>query len=114
MEQINKIELRGIVGNARVQVVGDKKVIRFSLATEYAYKDRNGEPVIDTTWHNVSAWEGKGMPDLDTITKGSAVHVIGRMRYSKYTGSDGTEKQSFEVSAYWIEEIGRASCRERV
>ena len=65
MEQINKIELRGNVGNVKLQTVGNNENIRFSVATNYAYKDKEGRPVIETTWHNVTAWNGKGMPDFE-------------------------------------------------
>jgi len=99
MEQINKIELRGNVGNVRLQNVGGKQVVRFSLATNYSYKAKNGDGVIETTWLNISAWEGKGMPDFSKIEKGSTVHVTGRIRSSKYTNSQGEERQSYEVSA---------------
>ena len=38
MEQLNKIEIQGIVGNVRIQDVADSKVANFSVATNYAYK----------------------------------------------------------------------------
>lgn len=99
MEQLNKIELRGNVGNIRIQTVGDNEVAHFSLATNYAYKGKDGTPVIETTWHNIVAWSGKGMPDFKKILKGSCVYVTGRIRFQKFNGSDGTEKQYYEVLA---------------
>ena len=103
MEQINKIELRGNVGNVKLQNVGNNEAIRFSVATNYAYKGKDGQPVIETTWHNVTAWNGKGMPDFRRIDKGSLVHVIGRLRMQKFEGSDGLERQMYEVVASRIE-----------
>lgn len=99
MEQINKIELRGNVGNVKIQEYGGSESIRFSLATNYAYKGKDGQPVIETTWHNVTAWSGKGMPDFHKIDKGSLVHVVGRLRCQKFENSDGVEKQVYEVLA---------------
>lgn len=99
MEQLNKIELRGNVGNIRVQAVGENEVANFSLATNFAYKSKDGTPVIETTWHNITAWSGKGMPDFRKIQKGSCVYVTGRVRAQKFNGVDGTEKQFFEVLA---------------
>ena len=46
MEQLNRIELRGIVGNARIQNIGDTEMARFSVATDHAFKNRSGEAVI--------------------------------------------------------------------
>ena len=48
-QYINRVELQGIVGTSKVISIGDKKVVRFSLATNYAYKDKEGYPVIETT-----------------------------------------------------------------
>ena len=81
------------------QEVGGKKVARFTVATNYAYKDGIGAAVIDTQWHNVSAWEGKNITDLDKIEKGSKVYVCGRMKYPKYQGQDGQERTGCEIQA---------------
>ena len=99
MEQINKIELRGLVGLVKLQEVGGKKVARFTLATNMAYNDRNGAAVIDTQWHNVSAWEGRHISGLEKLKKGDKVWVFGRVRYNKFTGIDGAEHFSTEVLA---------------
>jgi single-strand DNA-binding protein len=99
MEQLNKIELRGKVGNVRISRVGENVVANFSLATNYVYMSKDGQPVVETTWHTVVAWDGKGMPDLTKIDKGSSLYVCGRLRNTRYTSSDGTEKQAMEVIA---------------
>ncbi len=103
MEQLNRIELRGNVGNVKLMNVGESEVARFSIATNYAYKGKDGKPVIETTWHNVTAWPGKGIPDLKTLYKGSLVHVTGRMRSVKFEGTDGTDKTIYEVLANRME-----------
>jgi single-stranded DNA-binding protein len=43
------------------------------------------------------------MPDLKRITKGTPVHVIGRMRSQKHTSSDGVEKYFYEIMAQKLE-----------
>ena len=103
MEQLNRIELRGNVGNIRISEVGESKVARFSVATNFIYKGKDNEGVVETTWHNVVAWSGKGMPDFTAITKGAPVYVTGRIRTSRFTGSDGAEKTVYEVVASKIE-----------
>lgn len=100
MEQMNKIELKGYVGNVRVQNVGNAKNVRFSVATNYAYKDKSGYPVIETTWHNVSAWD-KGTE----LQKGDRVHVVGRLRSQRFTDSEGREQTLVEVVAREVEKI---------
>ncbi|MBQ9477127.1 MAG: single-stranded DNA-binding protein [Bacteroidales bacterium] len=99
MEQMNRIELRGNVGSIRIQTNNERKMARFTLATNKAYKDRNGEPVIETTWHNISAFEGKNIQNLDRLEKGSKAHVVGRVRIQKIMGLDGNERTFYDVLA---------------
>jgi single-strand DNA-binding protein len=98
MEHINRIELQGLVGNVRTNEYNGTKVANFSVATDILYKTRDGA-ASETTWHNVVAWEGKDMPDVHRICKGMPVYVTGRVRTSKVTGLDGSEKIYHEVLA---------------
>lgn len=99
MEFLNKIELRGIVGQSSLNRVGDSQVCRFSLVTEYSSRDRGNNPIVDVTWFNVTAWEGKNMPELHLIHKGAIVQLTGRVRIFHYTMADGTERSGWEIIA---------------
>ena len=99
MEHINKVEIRGSVGTVRLNEHNGKKVANLSVVTELLYKSREGVAVAETTWHNVVAWSGKEIADLEMITKGTPVHVTGRIRTSRYTSADGVEKIFYEVLA---------------
>ena len=99
MEHINKVEIRGNVGTVRLNEHNGRKVANFSVVTDFLYKSREGIPLSETTWHNVVAWSGKDIADLDLITKGTQVHIHGRLRGSKYTSVDGTEKFFYEIMA---------------
>ena len=105
MEQLNKVELRGILGVVRVMPVGDTRYATMSVATNYFYKDSEGCPVIETTWHLVTAWEGKACPDLSVLQKGNPVHVIGRLRCRRYTDAAGIQKEQIDIVANCIERI---------
>jgi len=100
MEYINKIELRGRVGRSDVQVYGGNRLCRFSLVTEYGYRDRSREPVIDSTWFNVSYWDSKGTVDFSQITQGAIVEVTGRVRTYRYTDSTGLEHSNWDIQAW--------------
>ena len=99
MEDINRIELQGRVGTLRTNTVNGTMVANFSLATDLLYKNREGVGVSETTWHNVVAWSGRDMPDLSKITIGMPLYVSGRMRTTKYTTAEGTDKYFYEVLA---------------
>jgi single-strand DNA-binding protein len=111
IEHINRIELQGHVGTVRYNEYNGSKVINFSLATELLYKTREGAS-SETTWHNVVAWEGRDMPDLGKITKGTPVNVKGRLRTSRYTSADGSEKLFYEVLAGKISILNDESSRQ--
>lgn len=92
-----------MVGNVKTSLYNDRTMARFSLATNYAYKDSEGNAVIETTWHNVVAFEGREIKDLDTIRKGSKVYVAGRLKIQKFTGVDGIEKTYVDVMAQSVQ-----------
>ena len=99
MEQLNSVTLRGIIGSVRVQDIQDRKVANFTVATNFAFKGRDGEAVIETTWHNVTAWSGGKTADLTKLQKGQSVEVHGRIRNQRYTSSDGVERSSVDILA---------------
>lgn len=98
MEHLNRIELRGCIGSIKTFSVGDTKVARFALATEYICRNRQGEAVVEVTWHNVSAWQSNSI-SLEGLAQGAQVHVIGRIRTQRYTAADGSERTIYEVIA---------------
>ena len=103
MEHINKIEIQGRIGTVRANEFNGSKVVNFSVVTDYLYKTRDGAAVNESTWHNVVAWEGRDNKDLEQIVKGMNVNVTGRLRQSRYTSADGTEKQFYEILAYKVQ-----------
>ena len=42
MEQLNKIEIRGIIGSVYVKDFGNTKVANISVATDYCYTTKDG------------------------------------------------------------------------
>lgn len=78
--------------------------MRLSIVTNHAYKSSDGSPVIESTWHNVSAWDIK-TNDVEHIEKGSKVHVVGRIRHASHTMSSGEVIEGTEVLANSLELI---------
>lgn len=102
MEQLNKVILRGIVGSVRIINIGDRKGARMTVATNLAYRGQDGCCIIETTWHNVTAWEGQGIHDLDILCKGDRVEVTGRLKNQRYTTSVGEDRYSTEILAHTV------------
>lgn len=99
-KSVNKIELSGIVGqDARIISVGNGYAARFSLATNEIIKGKDGNLREETMWHNIVAWSSQSMPNFNEIKKGSYVEVHGKLRYVKYTNTEGIEKVIAEINA---------------
>ena len=99
MEQLNKVQLRGIVGNATIRNIGETQMIRFSVATDHAYNSNGDDMVVETTWHQVTAFKNDKMPDFSAIVRGVGVEVNGRLRNQRYTDSNGIERTTTEIFA---------------
>lgn len=102
LQQLNKVELIGICGNVRIQEFSGKKVARLTLATNYCYKSSQGEVIIETCWHSVSAWESSKVKDLDKISKGTRLHIVGRLKNQRYLTADGEDRYSTEILAHTV------------
>lgn len=103
MEQLNRIAIRGHIGNVRIQEVRDTKVARFCIVTHYAYKSKQGLQVVETMWHNVTAWEGRNIKDVERLKSADSAYVVGRLKSNRFTGSDGHERTCYEIVAYDME-----------
>ena len=99
MEQLNRIQLRGRVGNVRLSMVAGRSVCHFSVATNTIYRNADNQPIEEVTWHNCFLWSSKRYPDVSFIRVGRPVEVVGRIRSNRYIGTDGVERISTEVAA---------------
>lgn len=107
MEQLNQVIIRGIVGNARIQTIGNTEMVRFSVATTYSQNDKAGNVVYETTWHAVTAFKNDRMPDFATIVRGAGVEVKGRLRNQRYVDSDGNDRTTTDILANEVAVIGK-------
>lgn len=107
MEQINKVLLRGTVGAVRVNELNGSAVAWMSLATNYAYRDKDGNAVIETTWHELTAFGSKNIDSdvLRSVQKGDRIEVTGRIRSNRYTGPDGETRYGTEIVCSVLKKI---------
>lgn len=106
-EFLNRIEIQGIVGAVNLNKVGNTSVLRFSVLTEHTYKGNDGCVIVDSTWHNVTCWQGDGLRDPSSINKGDVVNVKGRLRTYRFADSDGNERVAHEIFANSVTKIER-------
>lgn len=101
MEQLNRVELRGIVGSVRESKVGNMILVKLTVATNFMYKDKDGNVVLETIWHSVEKFFDRS-PE---IKKGDKVYVLGRLRAQRYTRESGEEQISYYVHAMVLGKI---------
>ncbi|MBI4931117.1 MAG: single-stranded DNA-binding protein [Bacteroidetes bacterium] len=95
----NKVQLIGNLGqNPEVKELnGGKKVAKFSLATNETYRNKAGEKVTDTQWHNLVAW-GKTAEIIEKyLKKGSEIAVEGKLLNRNYTDKEGVKRYVTEI-----------------
>ena len=69
---------------------------RVSLATTETYKNKEGEKVTSTEWHNI-VFRNKQAEVVEKYTdKGSKLYVEGRIKYREYE-KDGEKKYMTEI-----------------
>jgi single-strand DNA-binding protein len=54
---------------------------------------------VDTTWWSVVAFAPMAEPVVESLSKGSAVIVVGKAKESEWTDKDGNVRKSVEVVA---------------
>lgn len=101
MRTLNKVQLIGRLGkDPEVQKFeGDNMVVRFPLATNENYKDKMGNPVETTDWHNIVAWNKLGQIAENYIRKGSIIYLEGKIRNRSYDDKDGNKRYVTEIVA---------------
>jgi single-strand DNA-binding protein len=106
---VNKAILVGNVGrDPEVQYVSDNvPVARFPLATSETYKDKNGEKVTNTEWHNIVVWRGLAQVVEKYVKKGSQLYIEGKITHRQYE-KDGVTKYFTEIVANSLQMLGKA------
>ncbi len=95
----NKVQLIGNVGiNPEVKTFGEGKTrVHFSLATNESYKNKNGEKIEETQWHNIVCW-GKGAElAASLIKKGAEIAIEGKIVSRKYEDKDKNTRYITEI-----------------
>lgn len=104
MDYVNRIKLRGVIGHINVENINGTNFCRVSVMTCTSKRAKDDVIIVDTQWHNVTAWEnGKGVKDLETVKttykKGDIVELTGHLVYRKYVDSEGVDRTGTEIMA---------------
>ena len=110
MSGVNKVILLGNLGkDPEVRRLDDGRGgANFSLATSETYKNKAGEKVTNTEWHNIVLWSPLADIAENYLKKGSQVYIEGKISNRSYEDKDGVKKYISEVVGREITLLGRA------
>ena len=114
MAGVNKVILVGNLGkDPEVKYLDSGvAVANFSLATTESYKNKEGERVNQTEWHNIVLWRGLAEVAEKWLKKGSNVYIEGKIKTRKWEDKDGNTRYNTEILADNMTMLGSKSTSE--
>jgi len=97
---VNKVTLIGRLGKDPVlkHFSNDNAIAEFSLATDESYKNKEGQKVEQTEWHNIKVPTKKQAEIAEKyLRKGALVYIEGKIRTRSYDDKDGNKKYITEI-----------------
>lgn len=114
MAGVNKVILVGNLGkDPEVKYLDNGvAVANFSLATTENYKNKSGERVSQTEWHNIVLWRGLAEVAEKYLKKGSSVYIEGKIKTRKWEDKEGVVRYSTEILCDNMTMLGGKSSTE--
>jgi len=96
---INKVTLVGNVGDEPKINEKDGKLLyaSFPFATSETYKNKDGDEVTETQWHNIKVWNNQAQVVKDYIKKGDSLYLEGKIINNTWEDKDGNKKYYTEI-----------------
>ena len=105
---VNKVILLGRLGkdpDLRYTPSG-AAVASFSIATDLAWKDQEGNQKQQTEWHRIVAWRKTAEIASNYLKKGSQVYIEGRLQTRSWNDKNNVTRYTTEVVAENLVLIG--------
>jgi single-strand DNA-binding protein len=74
------------------------KLVRFTVATNDAYKNKAGEWVNSTEWHSIKAWGKTAELCEKLLKKGTEVVLEGKLETDQYETKEGEKRSSTAIN----------------
>jgi single-strand DNA-binding protein len=101
MAGVNKVILIGNLGKdpELKYLEGNIARVSFSLATSEAYKDKTGNRVEHTEWHNIVMWRHNAENAEKFLKKGTQIYVEGKIQTRQWNDKEGQKRNVTEIIA---------------
>ena len=109
MAGVNKVILVGNLGkDPEVRhLENGTTVANFPIATSESYKDREGNRIDQTEWHNVVVWRKLAEIAESYLKKGSQIYLEGKLRTRSWDDQQGNKRYTTEVVADTFTMLGK-------
>ena len=109
MAGVNKVILVGNLGkDPEVRhLENGTAVANFPIATSESYKDKEGNRVDQTEWHNVVVWRKLAEIAESYLKKGSQIYLEGKLRTRSWEDQQGNKKYTTGVVADTFTMLGK-------
>ena len=81
----------------------------FSVATDDSYKNKKGDKIEETNWHQIVCFGARAEAVAEHIHKGSEVYVNGKIKTRSWDDKDGNKRYVTEIHASNIQFLGSKS-----
>jgi len=95
----NSVRLTGFLGsNPEIKRYGDgKSLARVSIATSDYYKNKQGDWVSETQWHNLVMWGKQAVFAEKSLFKGHEISIEGKLINRSYEDKNGIIRYVTEI-----------------
>lgn len=109
MAGVNKVILVGNTGkDPEVRhLESGVSVASFPMATTETYRNKSGEKVSNTEWHNVVLWRGLAEIAERYIKKGTQLYIEGKIRTRSWDDKEGNKRYTTEIVGDVLQLLGR-------
>ncbi|MFA6923397.1 MAG: single-stranded DNA-binding protein [Bacteroidales bacterium] len=99
MAGVNRVILIGNLGkDPEVRhLENNVKVASFTMATSESYKNKEGQKVTTTEWHNIVVWRNLAEIAEKYLHKGSQIYVEGKLRTRSWTDKENNKRYITEI-----------------
>jgi len=105
---INKVIIVGRTGkDPEVQHLDNgTAVAKITVATNEVFKNKQGEKVENTEWHNVVLWRGLAEVVEKYVKKGDLIYIEGKLKTRTWDDKNGSKHYTTEIIADTMQMLG--------
>ncbi len=110
MAGVNKVILIGNLGkDPEVRYLENGSVVaNVTLATTESYKDKAGNRIDNTEWHDLEMWDGLAKIAEQYLSKGKSIYVEGRIKSDTWQDDQGNNRKRIRIRVQNMTMLGGA------